>query len=213
VVFRLAGEEEVDPERWTARVLFLGLIVTVVLPLIALFVATSAIGDEVEDGTVIHLLTKPIERWQILVPKLLASWVVISALLVGSAVPAALISLRDGAETAFILGIAIALLIGGLAYATIFVFLSVSTSRALITGLIYVFLWEGAITAIFDGARYLSVRHYTVGIADWIANTSEPTFEAYVNGGTALVLSATAVLAGALMANRRLQRLEVREPS
>ena len=46
--------------------------------------------------------------------------------------------------------------------------LSVVTSRALIAGLIYVFIWEGLVNGLFAGTRLLSVRHYTLGVADSI---------------------------------------------
>ena len=48
------------------RTLYQGLVVAIVLPLTALLVGTSALGDEFEDGTAVYLLTKPIPRWQIL---------------------------------------------------------------------------------------------------------------------------------------------------
>lgn len=212
VVFRLFGPD-VDPERWVARVLFLGLVVTAILPLTGLFVATSAIGDEIEDGTVIHLLTKPIARWRILAPKLLASWLVLITLVLAGTLPACFIALEDGVGTAFIGGIVIALVLGALAYTTVFVLLSVTTSRALITGLVYVFLWEGAVTAIFSGTRYLSIRHCTLAIADTIAGTGPHTFDAYVGGTTAAVMLVLAIAGALLAANRRLMGLEVREPS
>jgi ABC-2 type transport system permease protein len=210
-VFRLS-QLEVDPERWTARVLFLGLIVTTVLPLTALLTGTSAIGDEIEDGTAIYLLTKPIERWQILAPKLAAAWLVTTVLLVPAAVVSCLIAL-DGTDASLLAAVALSLTVGALAYCAIFVLLSVATSRALIAGLVYVFLWEGAVTAIFAGTRYLSIRHYTLGLAGWIGGDRLGQLNAYVGGITALILIILAIAAGALEANRRLQELEVRETS
>ena len=46
---------------------------------------------------------------------------------------------------------------------------SVFTNHSLIGGLIYVFLWEGVVTQLFTGTRYMSVRQYTLGLADLIA--------------------------------------------
>ena len=42
-----------------------GLVVRIVLPLVALVFGTAALGSELEDGTAVHLLTKPIRRWPI----------------------------------------------------------------------------------------------------------------------------------------------------
>ncbi len=40
------------------------------MPLVALLFGTSAIGSELEDGTAVYLLAKPVSRWSILFTKL-----------------------------------------------------------------------------------------------------------------------------------------------
>src|SRR5215212_662832 len=47
-----------------------GLVVVSVLPLVALVFGTAALGSELDDGTAVHVLTKPIPRWAIVIPKL-----------------------------------------------------------------------------------------------------------------------------------------------
>ena len=212
LVFQLS-DPQVDPARWTARTLYVGLIVTAVLPLTALMLGTSVLGDEIEEGTIVYLLTKPMPRWQILLPKLAAAWLLTAILVLSSTVVAGLIALDGVGGTSIITGFSVAVLLGALAYNTLFVLLSVSTSRALIAGVVYVFIWEGAITSIFAGTRYLSLRHYSLAIADWIARVAPATFDAYVSGGTGIVMMTVAIVAFAVYANRRLQRLDVRESS
>jgi ABC-2 type transport system permease protein len=212
IVFQLS-EPDVEADRWTARTLYIALVITAVLPLTALLLGASTLGDEMEDGTAVYLLTKPIPRWQILMPKLIAAWLITTVLVLPTAVAAGLIALDGEGETSLVVGFGVAIVIGGLAYSTIFVLLSVITSRALITGLVYAFFWEGAITSIFPGARYLSVRHYSLGIADWISNPPERVFDAYVNGVTALVLVVLVTAVAVVIANQQLEEIEVREPS
>jgi ABC-2 type transport system permease protein len=209
LVYRLSDTTD-NPDRWTARVLIQGLIITAVLPLTAVIFGTSVIGDELEDGTAVYLLTKPIPRWQILAPKVAAAWLLTGALALASTLASGLIAIQDG-ETKIVFGACIAVVIGALAYATTFVLVSVITNRALIAGIIYVFLWEGALSQLFEGLRYLSIRHYTIGIADWLAGRIPDTYDAYVSGGTAIVLISIVTVAAALLANRRLQQVEVRE--
>ncbi len=211
LVFRLAESEE-NPLRWTAVVLYRGLIITAVLPLTALMFGTTAIGDELEDGTAVYLLTKPLSRWQILVPKVLGPWLITSSLLVASAILAGLLA-TQGEGGSLIFGTAIALALGALAYTMVFVLLSVFSTHALIAGLVYVFIWEGAMSGIFEGLRFLSIRHYTIGLSDWIAGAQPGTSAAYVGGETALILVAIVMVAAAFLANRRLQQVEIREPS
>jgi ABC-2 type transport system permease protein len=209
VIYRLS-DTTADPNRWTARVLILGLIITVVLPLTALLYGTSVIGDELEDGTAVYLLTKPVPRWQILAPKVIAAWLITALLTASSTLISGLIAIQSG-DSSIVFGGCIAVIIGSLAYSMVFVLFSVITTRALIAGLVYVFLWEGALSGLFEGLRYLSIRHYTIGISDWLAGNIPNTYGAYVSGETALVLAAIVTVLAALLAHRRLQQIEVRE--
>ena len=210
LVFDLSSSSE-DPERWTARILYESLVIAIVLPLAALLLGTSALGDEFEDGTAVYLLTKPIPRWQILLPKLGAAWTITATLLTVSVVLSGLVAL-GGAGT-LVSGFVIAGIVGSLAYCAVFMLLSVTTTRALIAGLVYVFLWEGAITSIFEGARFLSIRHYTMGLGSWLADTSTFVYDPTVSGNTAVIMFAIVIVAAVFTANRKLERIEVREPS
>jgi ABC-2 type transport system permease protein len=180
-----------------------------VLPLTALMLGTSVLGDELEDGTAVFLLTKPVPRWQILFPKAAGAFLVTAAICASSTFVACSLAGASNLAVAFAIGV----LAAAFAYTLLFVLLSVVTTRALISGLVYVFLWEGAITAIFEGLRYLSVRHYALGIADALADVPANVFDAYLSGGTAVALLVIFSCSAAIMANRRLQRAEVREPS
>lgn len=208
LIFSLSSSSE-DPERWTARILYQGLVVAIVLPLTALLLGTSALGDEFEDGTAVYLLTKPIPRWQILLPKLVASWLITAAIALLSTVISGLIALEDSTKLAQ--GYGLAVILGSLAYCCVFVLLSVSTNRALVFGLVYVFLWEGVITTIFDGTSYLSIRQYTMGLGADLADASTFVIDPIVGGTTALIMSAIVIVVATVLANRRLERTEVRE--
>jgi ABC-2 type transport system permease protein len=209
LLFRLSNADS-DPQEWTARVLYVGLVLTLVLPLTAVMFGVSVLGDELEDGTAVYLLTKPLPRWQLLAPKVIAVWLLTAALTVTSSVIGGLLAMESG-DRAIVTGAAVAVLAGSLAYSMLFVLLSLVTTRALIAGLVYIFIWEGAMAGLFEGVRYLSIRHYTIGIADWVAGEVPDTYEAYVDGGTTLVLTAIVTAIAALLANRRLEQVEIRE--
>lgn len=204
------GDSTVTPEEFAVRVLCVWLVVTTVLPLTALLFGTSVLGDELEDGTVIYLLTKPIERWRILLPKILAAWLLTWLLALVAIVSATLVVMGgDGGSVIVAFGVATG--VGSLAYTCIFVLLSIVTSRALIAGLVFVFIWEGAVSGIFEGVRYLSIRHYTLGLADWLVDVPTRALNAYVGGLTALIMSAIVIVVAGVYANKRLQRVEIRE--
>ena len=93
LVYRL-GSEDTDQRRWVARVLLDGLIVTILLPLLALVYGTAALGAEIEDGTAVYLLAKPVSRAKIIVGKLLAAWALTAGTVLVSALVAAAIGLQ-----------------------------------------------------------------------------------------------------------------------
>ena len=69
IIHRAANSDAVAAEfaaEFAAEVVLYGLIVTALLPLTAVLLATAAIGNEIEDGTIVYLLSKPAERWRIL---------------------------------------------------------------------------------------------------------------------------------------------------
>src|SRR5690554_135450 len=57
------------PHQWAPPVL-VGLGFAVVLPVLALIVGASVLGSEIDDGTVLHVLAKPLPRRDILLSKL-----------------------------------------------------------------------------------------------------------------------------------------------
>ena len=208
-IYRIS-DSSMDPDEWTTKVLYGGLVVTAMLPLTALMFGTSVLGDELEDGTAVYLLTKPLPRWQILLPKIVAPWLLTSALVGGAALISGFIAIQDG-DIGVVIGAVVGLAAGALAYIALFVLLSLLTNHALIVGLLYVFIWEGALAGVFEGLRYISIRHYTLGLADAVAGNIPDTFDAYMSGGTALILIAIVTTVCVLWANQRLQLIEVRE--
>ncbi|HXV32453.1 MAG TPA: ABC transporter permease [Gaiellaceae bacterium] len=210
VVYRL-GSQDTDQQEWAATVLFEGLIVTTLLPLAAVVYGTAVLGSEIEDGTAVYLLAKPVSRARIVAAKLLASWLATTVTVLGSGLVAGAIALAGAPEDGILLGFGVAIVLGSLVYSALFLMLSVVTSRALIIGLVYVFLWEGLVNGLFAGTRLLSVRHYTLGVADLFVDAPASDFEARLGAVTALVLMAVVGAGTAWYAVRRLGRFEIGE--
>ncbi len=209
LVFR-AGDYRGSATHWTADVLLNGLIVTTLLPLTALIFGTTALGTEIEDGTAVYLLSKPLLRFQVVAAKLAAAWLPAAILVALSTAASAAIALEGTGNSSILVGFTVAVVLGSFVYCCLFLLLSLVTSRALIGGLIYVFLWEGVVTQLFTGTRLFSVRQYTLGVADLIARTNATTFHANLGGVPALVL-AVIVSAWALsLASARLARFQIR---
>jgi ABC-2 type transport system permease protein len=206
LVYRLG--EHLEQHHWTANILLDGIVVTSILPLACLIFGTSALGSEIEDGTAVYILAKPVRRREIIGAKFAAATLVEAVFVLPATVVSGLIALQGVSEEGIVMGFAIATLFGVFAYTAVFVLLSVATSRALLIGLGYVFIWEGLVTELFTGSRYLSIRQYCLGIADLISTVSEGDFEANLGGPEGLILVAVAAAVALLLAVRRLEAFE-----
>ena len=201
------GEEGIGRDDFV-NVMLSGLLVAGVLPIVVMTLGTAAFGNELEDGTLGNLALMPLARWQIVLPKLLATLAISGPVIIVSGVVTSLIGLGLDARAA--LSVAVALLLGVAAYSAIFTWTGLVTGRALAVALLYVILWEGIIGSLIKGVGYLSVRGYTLGILHGLDSRA---FEAV--GGRAITLPAAIV--GALLvtaafyglAIRRLTRMDV----
>jgi ABC-2 type transport system permease protein len=157
---------DVNPADWGTPVL-VGLGLAVVLPVIALVVGTGVLGSEVDDGTIVHILTKPLPRRDIILAKL---GVAIAVTAVTSAVPLLVAGwLADSPRLG--LGLAAGAVLGAFAYSAFFLLLSLLTRRPVLLGLVYVLVWEGLLGRFVSGTRVLSIEQYVITVADRIAPT------------------------------------------
>jgi ABC-2 type transport system permease protein len=208
VAYRL-GDQQTDPPQWTADVLLDGVIITILLPLVALIFGTSALGSEIEDGTIVHLLSKPLSRGEIIAAKLLSAWILTAAFVAPATVAAGTIAIWGSAEQGIVTGFVVGSLLGALGYTSLFVLLSAYTSKALFAGLAYVFVWEGIVTGLFSGTRYFSIHQCSLGVAGLISSASDQTFSAELTGVESLVILAIAVVGSILLAVQLLESFEV----
>ena len=184
-----------------------GLVVRIILPLVALVFGTAALGSELEDGTAVHLLTKPIGRSTIVLAKVAVAGTLTAALVVPSTLVTVLLLTRpyeDGLGNAVSLGIGV--FAGSYLYASIFAALSILTSRGLILGLGYALIWEGLLAGLLPGTQVFSVREYVRGIVHAV---SPGVIDSIVGTG-ALLYAAIALVAAVAIATYRLATYQVR---
>ncbi len=184
------------------------LVVQTVMPIVALILGTATLGSEIEDGTAVFLLVKPIPRWVIALSKLVVATIatalivvpvtLLTGILVGGSGSAAM-----GTTVAF----AVASLAGGAAYAAVFVALSSLTARALVAGLVYVLLWEGALGGLLEGTRFLSIRQATLGL---VAGLGGEVKSVTIDGGVAVIVLIAAVILSLTITSWRLVSFELR---
>ncbi len=205
-VFRLAGEEA-RAMLFTTRLLStLG--VGTLMPLVALILGTGAIGAEIDDGTAVFLLAKPLSRTTVVLTKLAVASACSIAITCTPMLAAGLIGV-SGLGDGLVLGFAAAAAIGSVLYTAVFVALSLVTRRAMVLGLAYVLVWEGLLAGLFAGTRTFSIRQQTLAFADALSDVPKTIFEAKLDLGTAIVMAAIILVGATLLAVRRLRRFEI----
>ena len=126
------------------------------VPIISLIVASGVLGAERRDGTLSFLVLRPIPRWVIAAAKAAAAIIVAGGL---NAFGALALTVSYAVETGD-WNLVIPLLVGGLLasiiYASIFVPLGFFTDRAVLVGLLFVFVFENGIVTALKGLSALS---------------------------------------------------------
>jgi ABC-2 type transport system permease protein len=187
-----------------------GMIIRLVLPLTSLVFGTAALGSELDDGTAVYILLKPVSRWQIVIAKIGVAGVLSAALAAGSSVLTGVLVGGLG-PTALGTSFAVALATGiaAFAYTALFVAASVVTGRALVFGLIYTVVWEGVLAGILEATKIVSVREATLGLASALA----PSGSGITTGlepSQAVLLLGLILAGGVFVATIRLAAYEVR---
>ena len=182
------------------------LVVRFVMPLVALIVGTTVIGSEIDDGTAVFLMVKPIARWRIVLSKALVAAGLTAVLIVPAVIISSILLSRTDLATT-LEAFTVACFFGGTAYAIAFLALSAFTSRAFLIGLAYVLIWEGVLASILEGTKFLSIRMATLGIATALGvDTAEPPPAPAVSAAVIAVV----IVGGFMIASWRLARFEIR---
>ena len=177
-----------------------------IAPLIVLAIAAAAIGNEIEDRTLANLTLAPIPRWQIVVPKLLATITIAGPFIAASAWATAHVAfLGDPRAT---IAVTVASIVGVAMYASLFVWLGLVSSQAIGLGLLYIVLWEGFFSGFVSGVRLLSIRFYAIDLMHAIDPRRFANGD-HLNAIAAVVLSSLVIGGFLWLSIRRLHRMDV----
>ena len=178
-----------------------------IVVLVALFYATSVVSDEVEGKTLVYLLTRPVSKAIILLSKFAAYWVgaaipiVISHLVMATIMvthPKSEIGIWPslGLEGIY-LGV---ILLGLLAYGTVFICLSVCFRYSALWGLLVAFGWEKITLVVPGNIRLASIIHYLQAVVpkaateDWTSSARNARFLRRLMTESEMVSSPAAIL-------------------
>ena len=185
--------------------------IAILMPLLTLIAGTGSIGPEIDEGSIVYLLAKPLNRYSIVVTKVVvAIGVVIAFGVVPIAVAGVVLTGEVGVVT---VGYTVGASAAGVAYCAVFLLLAVLSRNAVVIGLIYALIWEGLVGGLVPGAQTLSVQQWSLAVVQQVLGDSADRLgvEAAVGFGTALVLLTLVTVTATGYAGRRLQTLRLND--
>jgi ABC-2 type transport system permease protein len=186
------------------------IVLGVLLPLTALVFGTSAFGGEVDDGTLIYLMVKPVPRWRLTFSKFVIAFLA-TVVVVIPAIFLAWASMQNGVSVRLPLAYAAGSVVGALIYCAIFVTLGITSRRALAIGLLYIVAFENVLSRSVVGVKSLSVREFALAVCKNILGPLVEFTEATVTMGTVYTMGTTFFIVALGLAFLKLQRYEVAE--
>ncbi|HSU36783.1 MAG TPA: ABC transporter permease subunit [Propionibacteriaceae bacterium] len=182
----------------------------VLLPLLGLIAGTGVIGPEIDDGSIVYLLAKPLKRPVIVVTKLA---VAIGVTTVFGALPVFIAGMVLTGEIGFALSYAAGALAAGIAYCSLFLLLAVVTRNAVVIGLFYALIWESLVGGFVPGAQTLSVQQWGLALTERFLGSRAAGLgiDSATNLSVALPLLIVVVVGGTWYAGQRLRSLRLSE--
>ncbi|MGA4877591.1 ABC transporter permease subunit [Streptomyces lydicamycinicus] len=173
------------------------------VPLIGVIAGTGAIGPEIDDGSVVYLLAKPVPRPTIIFTKLL---VAIGVTVAFSALPVLLAGfLLNGNSQQMAVGYAVAAAVASVAYSALFLLFGTITRHAVVFGLVYALIWEAFVGTLIPGAKTLSVQQWALAVGQKAAADGALTSDVQLPLALCLLVGITGV--ATWYAARRLKAL------
>ncbi|MGW7413234.1 ABC transporter permease [Streptomyces sp. NPDC054863] len=166
-----------------------GFALATMVPLIGVIAGTGAIGPEIDDGSIVYLLSKPVKRPTIISTKLI---VAIAVTMAFSAIPtliAGFILNGNGGQIA--IAYTIAALVASIAYSAVFLLLGTVSRHAVVFGLVYALVWEALFGSLVPGARTLSIQQWALSLAEKIGTNGTITSEVGLSTGVILLVVVT----------------------
>jgi ABC-2 type transport system permease protein len=180
------------------------------IPLVALILGTGALGTQIDDGTIVYLLVKPVPRRTVILGAMLVAAPATAALAVSATLLSGFLVLGTTVPE-LQAGMAIGALLASVLYSTVFVTLSVLTGRALVLGLGYLLVWEGFVTSLLPGTQILSIREYAMAVTNAVAGIDPARPGSGVDPLVAVVAAAAVLVIAVVLGVWRLGRFEVSE--
>lgn len=174
------------------------------VPIISLVLGSSTFGELVDDETLVYLWHRPVARWKLALAGALAATTVAIPL---TAIPLTIAALIASGDVDATVATGMASAFAALAYSSLFVLVGLLLRRALIWGLVYLFIWELFIASVGGGSAQLSIRTYPTSILARLTDVEIRLADSSVTTG--IVVSVIIALVAVAFTSARLDRMDV----
>jgi ABC-2 type transport system permease protein len=204
VAWAVGASDEIDDPLEAAVQVISNLGFAALVPIVALVFASASLGDAREDGTLVYLWLRPMDRWPVVIGAWLAAITVSLPLTV---IPLGAAALLSGGGVELLGATTLAAIVGVIAYSALFVLLGLVVKNSIVWGLGYVLVWEGIVAAFGSFAAKLAIRGYTRSILTSITDIDLDLGDLPLAAGVVVPLLAAAVALA--LAARRLRDMDV----
>lgn len=177
---------------------------TALVPIVALVFATAALGDLRDDGTLVYLWLRPMDRW----PVVAGAWA--AAVTVGlplTVVPLGVAAVLVDGGGALVGATVLASVVGVVAYSALFLLAGLLVRNAIVWGLGYVLVWEGIVAGYGNIPARMSVRGYTRSIIT--SRTGVDLDLGDLSLAPSVIVPLVAAAVALLLAARRLRSMDI----
>lgn len=203
VAFVIAQSDPASPTQAGASLINVyGL--TILVPVVTLVFASAALGDLVDDQTLVYLWLRPTARWLLAAAAFTAALVVAAPVAIVPLVLAAVVVDNTGGLVA---GATLGAALGVAGYTGVFVALGLMARRALAWGLLYILIWEGFVARAGTSSSQLSIQYYSRSALGQLADVSLRLSGASMT--TALLIPVAVAIVGIAVTTHRLRRISV----
>lgn len=211
VFFKLGTDDQAEGRMAFFNGLSRELVIGTLVPLAAALFGTTAFGGEVDDGTLVYLLIKPIARWRIVLSKYLVAMMSTVAVMIPALLLPWLVLSGPELSASALIGYLVGGAAGAAIYCALFLSLGLASRRALVIALIYLIGFEAVLSRNLIGVKSLSVREFAVALSR-AASNGTIVIKSYVVPMTTVWIMSALLLIGALaLTQRRLSRFELAE--
>ena len=136
------------------------------IPIVAMAVGVSAMGEQVQDGTVVYLWTRPIRRRAIFLGRLMAAQGVATLLLSLSLVLCFMVMVSNGFDIIdwnflkLYAGTFLIIFLGGATYASLFAAMGTFFKKPVLPAILFTFGWESMVSNIPARVQELTLRFH-----------------------------------------------------